>query len=128
MLGDTLCKLDRGVRGCVIKHIIQQVWLLGLYLPKDFVLTECAAVHDQRLMLLSKKEKLQTATDKITHIENALCTDTPQPLAALPQLHQIPDAVEHTSSEHESRSEGVPDQTAYKTRKEKKKKKNKKSR
>ena len=105
VLGDTFQQLDFGIRGCVIKHIIQQVKMQPLRLPEGFTLTEDAAVNHQRLMLLSKLEKLHTATDKISHIEDALSVNAVQPLSAAStsQPNQIPDAVDYaTAQQHGS--------------------------
>lgn len=110
-LSDTFTKLDMGIRGCLIKHIVQHVKTQPLSLPEDFVLTEDADVHDQRLMLLFKLQKLQTAADKISHIEEALSKEDVHPLmaAASSQLLQVPDAPEyHPAEQQDSDSADVP--------------------
>ena len=106
VLLDTFAKLDQGIRGCVIKHIIHQIKTQPLDLPEGFVLTEAAAVRARRAMLLTKLDKLHTATDKISHIEDALSVNIVQPLSAgsSPHPHHIPDAAEHPTEEQHDTS------------------------
>ena len=106
VLGKVFPKLDQGIKGCLMRHIIQQVKLRPLSLPEDFVLTEEAGVRAQRLQLHSKLVQLDTAAAKISDIENAISVSTPEPLSAATssQPGQVPppDYVDSAPAEQDS--------------------------
>lgn len=60
--------LKWAMRGCVIKHVIQQMELQPLSLPDSFELTENEAVAARRAELQEKAQKLQKAMQKIRKI------------------------------------------------------------
>lgn len=99
-------RLDQGIKGCLMRNIIQQVKLRPLSLPGDFVLTEEAGARAQRLQLHSKLEQLKTAAAKISDIENAISVSTPQPLTAAsssqPSQMPPPDYVDPVPAEQNS--------------------------
>ena len=73
---DLFQKLDSSIRGCIIKHMIYHLKNRPLSLPEAFVLAEDDRVKRKRAKLTDKLSKICTATDKISHIEDALSVNT----------------------------------------------------
>ncbi len=69
---DLFQKLDGGIRGCVIRQMTHHLKNRPLNLPESFILAEDAKVKRKRTRLTDKLIKIQTATDKISHIEEAI--------------------------------------------------------
>ena len=92
-VGDAFQLLDSGIRGCVIKHIIQFVKHKSLILPVDFILAEDEKVQKKRTKLTDRLAKIQAATDKILNIEDALSSssDSDDALDYTPTRHDVPD-------------------------------------
>ena len=92
-VGDAFQLLDSGIRGCVIKHIIQFVKHKSLVLPEGFILAEDDKVQKKRTKLTDSLAKIQAATDKILNIEDALSSssDSDDALDYTPTRHDVPD-------------------------------------
>ena len=69
---DLFQKLDGGIRGCVIRQMTHHLKNGHLNLPESFILAEDDKVKRKRTRLTDKLSKIQTATDKISHIEEAI--------------------------------------------------------
>ena len=69
---DLFQKLDGGIRGCVIRQMTHHLKNRPLNLPESFILAEDDKVKRKRTRLTDKLIKIQTATDKISHIEEAI--------------------------------------------------------
>jgi len=69
---DLFQKLDGGIRGCVIRQMTHHLKNRPLSLPESFILAEDDKVKKKRTKLTDKLIKIQTATDKISHIEEAI--------------------------------------------------------
>ncbi len=90
---DLFQKLDGGIRGCMIKHMVHHLKNRTLNLPASFVLAEDDKVKKKRAKLADKLGKIQTATHKITHIEDAISVSSDSDSAPhSPQASQdVPD-------------------------------------
>ena len=75
-LDDTFQKLDSGIRGCIIKHVINNIKNHPLNLPESFQLAEDDKVKKKRTRLNDKLTQIVTATDKISRIEEAISVGT----------------------------------------------------
>ena len=90
-LVDTFQRLDSGIRGCIIQHVIAHIKNRPLNLPESFQLAEDTKVKKKRARLNNKLTQIITATAKIAHIEDAISvgshTDHLPPSAE----HDVPD-------------------------------------
>ena len=93
---DLFQKLDSGIRGCIIRQIIHHLKNRPLNLPESYILAEDDKVKRKRAKLTDKLSKIQTATDKILHIEDAISASSDSdPESSSPQANQdVPDYAE----------------------------------